>query len=435
MPAYRFCRTDDIQLLTDAVNACCVVHCPNQAALSSVDFKREIRELNVWSSSCMVASNDGDPIAVVTGAKRERETLVHRIGVHPGFMRRGHAQHLLESLGQKLAVLGPPRLVAEVPEDLPAVRRLFESVGYQAEERFADFSLSKPLAASRAAGEVTEAGLDDLLRYGSLDPSVPRSWERALETLQNRKDQLEGLAIESDAKPSVALRQGRNSSMRLAIQAVRDGTAQGVVSAGNTGALMAMSKIVLKTLPGIHRPALATIFPTKRGETVVLDVGANAECTADNLVQFAVMGEVFARNVLGLENPSIGILNVGAENLKGNEAVKKASMMLQETSLPIKFHGFIEGDDIAQGTVDVVVADGFSGNIALKTAEGTARLYAEYLRRAFRSSTMAGLGYLLARRALKKLRARLDPRRYNGAVSLGLNGITVKSHGGSDALE
>ena len=200
MPAYRFCRTDDIQLLTDAVNACCVVHLPNQAELSSVDFKREIRELNVWSSSCMVASNDGDPIAVVTGAKRERETLVHRIGVHPGFMRRGHAQHLLESLGQKLAVLGPPRMVAEVPEDLPAVRDLFESVAYQAEERFADFRLSKPLAPSRAAGEVTEVGLDELLRYGTLEPSVPRSWERALETLQNRKDQIRGLAIASDTR-------------------------------------------------------------------------------------------------------------------------------------------------------------------------------------------------------------------------------------------
>ena len=200
MPAYRFCRSDDIALLTDALNACYVVHFPDRGPLSTSDFKREIRELNVWSSSCMVASADRDPIAVVTGAKRERETLIHRIGVHPDFLRQGHARHLLESLSQKLAVLGPPRMVAEVPEDLPTVRSLFEAVGYRAEQTFADFTLAKPLAPPAAMGEVIPASLDDLLRYEALDPDVPRSWERALETLHNRKDQIRGLAIASDTR-------------------------------------------------------------------------------------------------------------------------------------------------------------------------------------------------------------------------------------------
>ncbi len=200
MPAYRFCRTDDIALLTDALNACYTVHFSDQAALSTGDFKREIRELNVWCSSCMVASADRDPIGVVTGAKRERETLIHRIGVHPDFLRRGHARHLLDSLSQKLAVLGPPRMVAEVPDDLPTVGALFEAVGYEAEHSFADFTLPKPLAPPANTAVVSPASLDDLLRYGALDPSVSRSWERALDTLQNRKDQIQGLAIASETR-------------------------------------------------------------------------------------------------------------------------------------------------------------------------------------------------------------------------------------------
>ena len=200
MPAYRFCRTDDIELLTDALNACYVVHFPDQEPLSTGDFKREIRELNVWSSSCMLASADRDPIAVVTGAKRERETLIHRIGVRPDFLRQGHARHLLESLSQKLAVLGPPRMVAEVPEDLPTVRSLFEAMGYQAEQRFADFALPEPIAPPASSGGVSPASLDDLLRYEALDASASRSWERQLATLQNRKDQIRGLAIASDTR-------------------------------------------------------------------------------------------------------------------------------------------------------------------------------------------------------------------------------------------
>jgi glycerol-3-phosphate acyltransferase PlsX len=233
-------------------------------------------------------------------------------------------------------------------------------------------------------------------------------------------------------KPGQALRKGRNSSMRLAIEAVGEGRAHGVVSAGNTGALMAISKLVLKTLPGIHRPAMGSIFPTQRGESVILDLGANLECDAANLVQFAVMGEVFARAVLGVGRPSVGLLNVGSEELKGGETLRQAAGTLRGSGLPMNFHGFIEGDDIAAGTVDVVVTDGFSGNVALKTAEGTARLYTEFLKVAFKRSVLARIAYLLARPALRKLREQLDPRCYNGAMFLGLNGVAVKSHGGTD---
>jgi len=222
--------------------------------------------------------------------------------------------------------------------------------------------------------------------------------------------------------------------MRLAIDAVQAGTAAGVVSAGNTGALMAMAKFVLKTLPGIDRPAIASFFPTLRGESVMLDLGANLSCDSDNLVQFAVMGHVFARTVLGILKPTVGLLNVGSEEVKGHEAVREAFAILRATSQPGEFHGFIEGDDIARGTVDVIVTDGFTGNVALKTLEGTAKLYAEFLKRSFKASLIARFGYLLARPALNALRVRTDPRRYNGAIFLGLNGVAVKSHGGTDAL-
>jgi len=239
--------------------------------------------------------------------------------------------------------------------------------------------------------------------------------------------------ISMDMAPAVALRQGRNSSMRLAINAVGDKEAAGVVSAGNTGALMAMAKFVLKTLPGIDRPAIAAYFPTRNGETVMLDLGANIECTAANLVQFAVMGEVFARNVLGLNQPSIGILNVGVEGLKGNESVKTAAKILEHTDLPIKFYGFVEGDDIPNGTVDVIVTDGFTGNVALKVAEGTIKAVGHFLKQALLSSWLSRIGALIAQPALKKLRDTYDPRSYNGAMFLGLNGICVKSHGSADA--
>ncbi|MBV8650969.1 MAG: phosphate acyltransferase PlsX [Alphaproteobacteria bacterium] len=240
--------------------------------------------------------------------------------------------------------------------------------------------------------------------------------------------------VTNEAKPSVALRSGRRSSMRLAIDAVADAKADCVVSAGNTGALMAMAKFALKTLPGIDRPAIASFFPTMRGESVMLDLGANVECDADNLVQFALMGDAFARTVLGLLHPTVGLLNVGSEDLKGNDAVRAASTKLRSPDAPVKFHGFIEGNDIAAGTVDVVVTDGFTGNVALKTAEGTARMFGEFVRAAFKHSFLARIGYLFAADALKKMRQRMDPRRYNGAMLLGLNGIVVKSHGGADAL-
>jgi glycerol-3-phosphate acyltransferase PlsX len=206
------------------------------------------------------------------------------------------------------------------------------------------------------------------------------------------------------------------------------------VSAGNTGAFMAIAKLVMKTLPGIHRPAIAGYFPTLRGESVMLDLGANVECDATNLVEFAIMGNVFARTVLGVLHPTVGLLNVGSEEMKGHEALREASAMLRNTPMPGAFQGFVEGDDIAKGTVDVIVADGFTGNVALKTIEGTAKLYSGFLRETFRSSLLARLGYLLARPALNSLRTRVDPRRYNGAIFLGLNGIAVKSHGGTDAV-
>jgi glycerol-3-phosphate acyltransferase PlsX len=239
--------------------------------------------------------------------------------------------------------------------------------------------------------------------------------------------------VGSDMRPSLALRQGRQSSMRLAINAVADGSASCIVSAGNTGALMAMAKFVLKTLPGIDRPAIATIMPTKTGEVVMLDLGANIECDAENLVQFALMGAIFCRTVLGRSDPTIGLLNIGTEELKGHDEVRIAAQILRERPIPGRLYGFVEGNDIAAGTVDVVVTDGFSGNIALKAIEGTANLMSHFLKQAFGSSSVAKVGYLLSRGAFKQLKDRVDPRRYNGAMFLGLQGVCVKSHGGTDA--
>lgn len=240
--------------------------------------------------------------------------------------------------------------------------------------------------------------------------------------------------VTNEDKPSAAIRQGRDSSMGMAIKAVHDGTADGIVSSGNTGALMAIAKITLRTLPGIDRPAIATAYPTMRGRCIVLDLGANVECDANNLFQFAVMGDAFAHAVLQVERPSIGLLNVGSEEAKGNEVVKAAASMLKENGLKLNYYGHVEGDDITKGTVDVVVSDGFSGNISLKTAEGTAHMFSHFLKMAFKSSWISKLGYLLARPALKKVFNALDPRQHNGAMFLGLNGIVVKSHGGTDEV-
>jgi glycerol-3-phosphate acyltransferase PlsX len=238
--------------------------------------------------------------------------------------------------------------------------------------------------------------------------------------------------ISASMKPSLALRQGRKSSMRLAINAVASGEAISVVSAGNTGALMAMAKFVLKTMPGIDRPAIATVFPTQRGECVVLDLGANLECDAENLVQFALMGAIFCNAVLGVTTPSIGLLNIGVEEMKGHDEVRTAASILRERPIPGSYYGYVEGNDIMAGTVDVVVTDGFSGNIALKTAEGTAKFITQMVRQAFESSLLAKIGYLFARSSFNKMRMRADPRRYNGAMFLGLQGVCVKSHGGTD---
>jgi glycerol-3-phosphate acyltransferase PlsX len=239
--------------------------------------------------------------------------------------------------------------------------------------------------------------------------------------------------ISGDLKPTAALRM-RGSSMRLAIDAVAAGEAAGIVSAGNTGALMALAKIVIKTMPEIDRPALAAIGPSARGDVVLLDLGANVQCDARNLVEFAIMGDAFARVALGLTTPSIGLLNVGSEELKGDDRVRAAAEILRDSHVGTQFRGFIEGHDIAAGTVDVVVTDGFTGNVALKTGEGALKLMRDLLRQVFTSSVPARLGYLLARPALDRLREWMDPRRYNGAILLGLNGVVVKSHGGTDAL-
>ena len=238
--------------------------------------------------------------------------------------------------------------------------------------------------------------------------------------------------IGSDMKPTAALRM-RTASMRLAIDAVANGEAAGVVSAGNTGALLALAKIVIKTLPGIDRPAMAAIGPSARGDVVMLDLGANVSCDSRNLVEFALLGDVFARTVLGLTAPTIGLLNVGSEELKGNDQLRQTADALRASHLGSQFHGFIEGHDIAAGTTDVIVTDGFTGNIALKTAEGTLKLMSGMLRQVFATSILTKIGYLLARPGLERLREWLDPQRYNGAVMLGLAGVVVKSHGGTDA--
>jgi glycerol-3-phosphate acyltransferase PlsX len=235
-------------------------------------------------------------------------------------------------------------------------------------------------------------------------------------------------------KPSQAVRRGRNSSMWHALDAVARKEAQVAVSAGNTGALMAISMFRMGLIEGISRPAIAVQWPTVRGTSVVLDVGANAGSDAEQLVDFAVMGEAFARVIFGIERPTVGLLNIGEEEVKGIDSVKRAAQILRGCQLPMEFRGFIEGDDISAGIVDVVVTDGFTGNIALKTAEGTAKLIVHYLRSALRRSLLGRLGALLASGAFRVLRRKLDPRTHNGGVFLGLNGVVVKSHGGADAL-
>jgi glycerol-3-phosphate acyltransferase PlsX len=239
--------------------------------------------------------------------------------------------------------------------------------------------------------------------------------------------------IASDEKAAQALRRGKGSSLWNAVEAVKDGEAKAAVSAGNTGGLMAISKLLLRMTGGLDRPAIVASWPTLRGVTAVLDVGANVSSDAAQLVEFAIMGEAFHAAVHGAERPSVGLLNVGSEEQKGHEEVREAHKILREAGLDLDYRGFVEGDDIAKGTVDVVVTDGFSGNIALKTAEGTARFVTSVMRDAFTSSLQAKIGAIIAAPAMRKIRARLDPSSVNGGPLLGLNGIVVKSHGGADA--
>jgi phosphate acyltransferase len=243
------------------------------------------------------------------------------------------------------------------------------------------------------------------------------------------------IAVRMEDKPSQALRYGRRkSSMWLAIDAVKKKEADMAVSAGNTGALMAMSKFELKTLAGIDRPAIAALWPTLRGESIVLDVGASIGADAEHLVDLAVMGAATARILFGIDRATVGLLNIGVEEVKGLEPVREAGRILREAQWPdLDYVGFVEGDDIGTGKVDVVVTEGFAGNIALKAAEGTARQFGQYLRTAMTSSLGARIGYVRARSAFRQLRERMDPRRANGGVFLGLNGIVIKSHGGTDA--
>jgi phosphate acyltransferase len=243
------------------------------------------------------------------------------------------------------------------------------------------------------------------------------------------------IAVAMEDKPSQALRRGRGkSSMWQAIDSVRDGHASAIVSAGNTGALMAMARFILKTIPGIERPAIAAIWPTLRGESIVLDVGATIGADARQLVEFALMGEAMARALLRRERPSVGLLNIGVEEIKGVEQVKEAGRLLRQLGLPLEYSGFIEGDDIGKGTVDVVVTEGFTGNIALKTAEGTANQLATTLRLVLNRTLLSKIGAFLASGAFAALREKMDPRKHNGGLFLGLNGIVVKSHGGTDSL-
>jgi phosphate acyltransferase len=243
------------------------------------------------------------------------------------------------------------------------------------------------------------------------------------------------LVIAMDDKPAHAMRRGKGSSMWLALEDVKEKRAAVAVSAGNTGALMAMSKLVLRPIPGIERPAIAALWPTIKAECIVLDVGANIGASSRQLCDFALMGAAMARALFHIERPTVGLLNVGVEEIKGAEEVKEAHAILKESAdQAIDYRGFVEGDQIGQGVVDVVVVEGFAGNIALKTAEGTAKQIGMYLRQAMTSSLLTKMGAVLAQGGFRELKHKMDPRRVNGGTFLGLNGIAIKSHGGTDAL-
>jgi glycerol-3-phosphate acyltransferase PlsX len=240
----------------------------------------------------------------------------------------------------------------------------------------------------------------------------------------------EVVAMDEDVR--TAIRTKKHSSMRVAIDLVKEGRAQACVSAGNTGALMGTAKFVLKTLPGIDRPAICAVLPTRNGQVYMLDLGANADCTPEHLVQFAVMGSTLVREVEGRERPTVGLLNIGSEEIKGNDTVKKAGELLRTSGL--NFHGNVEGDDIYKGTTDVVVCDGFAGNVALKTSEGLARMLGDFLKQEYTRGPWSRIAALVSYPVIRRFRDRVDHRRYNGAALLGLRGIVVKSHGSADRL-
>ena len=240
--------------------------------------------------------------------------------------------------------------------------------------------------------------------------------------------------VAMDAKPAAILRRGRETSLWKAITAVSEGEADAIISAGNTGALMAMSKLRLRMIEGIDRPAIASLWPTMKSEAVMLDMGANVEANSEQLVEFVVMGAEYAKILFDKKTPSVGLLNVGSEQVKGHDVVKVADSLLNENkeNLQFDYYGFVEGNDITKGTTDVVVTDGFTGNVALKTAEGTARLIGHYLKSSLLSNIMGKLGAWIAKSSLMAFKEKIDPQRVNGGVFLGLNGLVVKSHGGTN---
>ena len=295
------------------------------------------------------------------------------------------------------------------------------------------------MGGDKAPSIVVDGAAEAKLRYPDID-FIFFGNKRILNPLINNKHNLSDSEIihtnefiKPNDKPSNVIRRGANTSMALAIKSVKN-QSNAMVSAGNTGALMAFSKIYLKMISGINRPAIAACFPTKRGEVCMLDLGANIECDKNNLIQFALMGQAFAKIVIGIKNPKVSLLNVGEEEIKGFSYLQDASETLKKLNKIINYCGYIEGDRITDGLVDVIVTDGFTGNIALKTAEGTASFFTTSLKDSLRKSLFSKLGYFLAKKSLEGFRAHMDPRKYNGAVLLGLNGIAVKSHGGTDSF-
>ena len=289
-------------------------------------------------------------------------------------------------------------------------------------------------------GVVVPAALEVIAEFSDVDlvlvgnePAIEAALERAAPAAGGRISvRHASQSVEMDDSPSQVLRSKRDSSMRVALDLVKDGGADACVSAGNTGALMAMARFVLKTLPGIDRPAIISALPTMTGHTHVLDLGANVESTPRHLFEFAVMGSVLASAVDDNPRPSVGLLNIGQENIKGNERVKEAARLVEASGL--HYIGFVEGDDIYLGTADVIVCDGFVGNVALKSSEGVARMISDLIRNAFKRTLANRVAGILARPVLRELATRMDPRSYNGASFVGLRGIVIKSHGSADAV-